>query len=205
MNLPNQLTLLRILLTPFVVWLLFLDTAAAQAGAFIVFILASLTDWYDGYVARKYGYVSTWGKFFDPLADKILVTSVLIAFCALGYFPVWMVVVIIIRDVLITTLRSYAIFKGRCINTSYLAKIKTFVQMGALYLTFIYHLLLYFSPAGFAGAVRDQLTSGSVIVIALGAVTILTIISGFAYIHVNREYIRELITEVQRIFQTSDS
>ncbi|MBN2417068.1 CDP-diacylglycerol--glycerol-3-phosphate 3-phosphatidyltransferase [bacterium] len=205
MSLPNQLTLLRILLTPFVVWLLFLDTAAAQIGAFTVFILASLTDWYDGYTARKYGYVSTWGKFFDPLADKILVTSVLVAFCVQGYFPVWMVVVIVVRDTFITTLRSYAIFKGRCINTSYLAKIKTFVQMGVIYVTFIYHLLEFFQPGGIAGGVREQLNTWSLVPVAMGTVAVLTIISGCAYIHVNRDYIRELISEVLRIFQTSDS
>ena len=142
MNLPNQLSLLRILLTPFFILLLFIDTSLSRLGAFIVFTLASLTDWYDGYTARKFGYISTWGKFLDPLADKVLVSSGLICFSILKYIPVWMVIVIVVRDFLVTGLRSYAIFKKKPIETNKFAKAKTFTQFLTLYFIFLFHLFV---------------------------------------------------------------
>lgn len=204
MSLPNQLTLLRILLTPIVALLLFSDARAALPASFIVFVIASLTDWYDGYTARKYGYVSTWGKFFDPLADKILITTVLVCFCVLGYFPSWMVAVIVVRDTLITTLRSYAIFKGTSIVTTYLAKAKTFMQMGVIYITYIYHLLAVWRPDGLAESFYTDFVSWQIIPFAMYGVVILTVVSGAVYIVNNRIYICRMAAGIRRIFQPSE-
>ena len=125
MNLPNQLTILRIILTPVFVFLLFIEGSVFKYCSLIVFVLASLTDWYDGYAARKFGEITMWGQFLDPLADKILVSSGFICFSILGYTPAWMVLIIVGRDFLITGLRSYAILKGQPIHTNFFAKCKT--------------------------------------------------------------------------------
>jgi CDP-diacylglycerol--glycerol-3-phosphate 3-phosphatidyltransferase len=125
MNLPTQLTILRILLTPIFVSLLFVESLGVKIGSLAIFIIASLTDWYDGYVARKIGVVTMWGQFLDPLADKILVSSALICFSVLNYIQEWVVLIIIVRDLIITAMRSYAVLQNQQFRTNFLAKIKT--------------------------------------------------------------------------------
>jgi CDP-diacylglycerol--glycerol-3-phosphate 3-phosphatidyltransferase len=93
MTLPNQLTTLRILLTPVFVWLILSDAPHLRIWGIVVFVVASLTDLYDGYHARKYGQTTRWGAFMDPLADKILITSAFIYFVHLGLLSLWMVIV----------------------------------------------------------------------------------------------------------------
>ena len=152
MNLPTQLTVLRILLTPIFVGLLFMESLGVKIGSLAVFIIASLTDWYDGYVARKIGVVTMWGQFLDPLADKILISSALICFSVLGYIQEWMVLIIIIRDLIITAMRSYAVLQNQRFQTNFLAKIKTCSQVVAIYLVFIYYLFTWpQTPAESAG------------------------------------------------------
>lgn len=94
-----------------------------------VFLVAVLTDWYDGWHARKFGQVTTTGIFLDPLADKVLTSFAFILFYILGIMPLWMVIVIVARDIFITLLRSYHEYSGYTMGTSYIAKVKTFVQM----------------------------------------------------------------------------
>ena len=204
MNLPNQLTLLRILLTPVVAWLLFNDSTVVKMLSFILFILASLTDWYDGYTARKYGYVSLWGKFLDPLADKILVSTVLVCFSILDYIPAWMVIIIITRDVIITTLRSYAIFKGNPVVTTMLAKTKTFGQMTVIYLIYIFYLLNITFTSGRFSESLTQIRSMNIILILMYIITSLTIFSGISYIISNRFQIRQIAVDLYRLFAPSD-
>lgn len=129
MNWPNRLTLIRIFLAPLFVFFFLIDSVYARLAALIIFVLAALTDLVDGWLARKYNIMTGFGKFMDPLADKILVSSALIAFIALGYAKSWMVVPIIVRDFFITGLRSLAAYKGVVIQTSGFAKVKTFMQM----------------------------------------------------------------------------
>jgi CDP-diacylglycerol--glycerol-3-phosphate 3-phosphatidyltransferase len=138
LTIPNQLTILRIILTPVFVWLFIHDTPDLKLYAAIVFLIASITDWYDGYIARRFKMISRLGQFLDPLADKILVSSALLVFAYLDYIYWWMVIIIVTRDTLITFLRSFALTIGRPIITSNLAKWKTFTQM-----TFIFIILLY--------------------------------------------------------------
>ncbi len=204
MTLPNQLTLLRILLTPVFVFLLFFDSGTARIGAFFVFVIASLTDWYDGYTARKSGAVSMWGKFLDPLADKILVSSALICFSVLGYIPGWMVLIIVTRDLLITILRSYAILKNRPIVTNFFAKAKTFSQFVLIYLIFLLHLLRFspFEPRWRSLIHWIEMTR--LFYATMCVITLFTVVSGLIYIVVNRSHIREMGSDIIRIFIPSD-
>jgi CDP-diacylglycerol--glycerol-3-phosphate 3-phosphatidyltransferase len=136
---PNQLTFLRILLTPVFLTLLFSSDPVLRQLSLVVFIIALLTDWYDGWVARRWGYITRWGKFLDPLADKVVTSAALIAFIYLDLVPPWTVWVIVVRDIAITLLRSYAEYKGKPFDTTRLAKTKTFLQFVVIY----YVLLLY--------------------------------------------------------------
>lgn len=102
-----------------------------------VYLLASITDWYDGWHARKFGVVTKTGIFLDPLADKILTSCAFIGFYIIGFMPMWMVLIIVIRDIVITVMRSYSEANGVTLPTSFIAKIKTFFQM-----TFIFVILV---------------------------------------------------------------
>ena len=129
-NLPNQLTIARICMIPlFVVLLLWLKKPAGNILAMIVFIVASLTDAFDGHIARKYNYITTFGKFMDPLADKLLVCSALICLVDLGRLESWIVIIIIAREFIISGFRLIAVEKGVVIAANYWGKFKTVSQM----------------------------------------------------------------------------
>jgi len=130
LNIPNLLTLSRIILIPLFLYLIFTPTIEHRIWALVIFVIASLTDLLDGWTARKLKQETETGKFLDPLADKFLVISALIAFLFLDPFiPLWMVIVIIARDLLITLMRYLAIKKGTSLRTSRLGKVKTAFQM----------------------------------------------------------------------------
>lgn len=132
MNLPNKITMLRIVLIPFFVFFMLTELVPySKYIAAAVFIIASLTDTLDGYLARKYGLVSNFGKFMDPLADKLLVCSALVCFVAIpdNPMPAWVVIVIISRDFIISGFRLVASDAGVVIAASWWGKIKTVVQM----------------------------------------------------------------------------
>ena len=131
MNLPNKLTMLRMLLTPvFVVLILLYEKYWwMNYPAIIVFIAASLTDLFDGKLARRYGLVTNFGKFADPLADKLLVVSALICLAYLRMIPVWAVLVITAREFIISGFRLVAAEQGLVLAASKIAKVKTTVQM----------------------------------------------------------------------------
>lgn len=137
MNLPNKLTILRVCLIPFFVVFLLLDGGQNQMYRYIsavIFIIASLTDMLDGKIARKYNLVTNFGKFMDPLADKLLVCSALICLIQLGQIPAWMVIVIISREFIISGFRLVASDNGVVIAASYWGKFKTTFQMIAVVL-----------------------------------------------------------------------
>lgn len=132
MNLPNKLTILRVLLIPFFVAALMMDGGTNQAGRYlaaVIFIIASLTDMLDGKIARKYNLVTNFGKFMDPLADKLLVCSALICLIELRQLPAWMVIIIIGREFIISGFRLVAADNGVVIAASYWGKFKTTFQM----------------------------------------------------------------------------
>jgi len=189
LNIPNQLTILRILLTPVFILLFIHENPDLKLFAAIVFMIASFTDWYDGYIARRFKMVSRWGQYMDPLADKILVSSALIVFAYMDYIYWWMVIIIVIRDAVITFLRSFALSIGRPIITSNLAKWKTFSQMG-----FVFIILLYVNLPGLPdirlsnNAHPWQLWT----TISLFIVTFITVLSGILYFISNWSHLLEL-------------
>lgn len=133
MNLPNKLTMFRVILIPFfVVFMLVPVTSFDKWIALGIFIVASLTDWLDGYLARKYHLVTNFGKFMDPLADKLLVCSALICLIELDRIPSWMVILIIAREFVISGFRQVAADNGVVIAASYWGKFKTTFQMIAV-------------------------------------------------------------------------
>ncbi len=131
MNLPSKLTILRmIMIVPFVVFMLVpIGGAAGKWIALALFVIASLTDLLDGKIARKYNLVTTFGKFMDPLADKLLVCSAMICLVELGRIPAWIVIVIISREFIISGFRLVASDKGVVIAASWWGKFKTTFQM----------------------------------------------------------------------------
>ena len=132
MNLPNKLTILRIIMIPFFVLFMLLDGGMSQTYRYIaavIFIVASFTDLLDGKIARKYNLVTNFGKFMDPLADKLLVCSGLICFVGLGALPAWFVIIIISREFIISGFRLVASDNGVVIAASYWGKFKTVSQM----------------------------------------------------------------------------
>lgn len=130
MNLPNKLTIFRVVLIPFFVLFLLLDiTAYDKWIALVIFIIASFTDFLDGHIARKYHLVTNFGKFMDPLADKLLVCSALICLIELDRIPSWIVIVIIAREFIISGFRLVASDNGVVIAASYWGKFKTTFQI----------------------------------------------------------------------------
>ena len=205
MNLPTQLTVLRIILTPVFLFLLFYNGLSSKILALIVYIVASITDWYDGYYARKYSTVSTCGIFLDPLADKILVSSAFIAFHILGYIQLWVVIIIVARDFLITGLRSYALFKNEPVVTIFIAKVKTVIQMRAVYIIFLLFLVKQYAVVkvkelfilNFLDEIRfiDRL---------MMIVALLTVYTGVHYLIQNRSHIISIVKAFYRVFIPSD-
>lgn len=146
LNLPNKLTLLRVIMIPFFIVMLLMNDGETTMFRYIaagIFILASLTDWLDGAIARKYNLVTNFGKFMDPLADKLLVCSALICLVALEQFPVWMVIVIVSREFIISGFRLVAAEQGLVIAASYWGKFKTVTQMIAIILMILNISALY--------------------------------------------------------------
>ncbi len=130
MNLPNKLTILRVIMIPFFLVALLVDgIPAGKWVALAIFIIASFTDMLDGKIARKYNLITNFGKFMDPLADKLLVSAALIALIPLGKIPAWIVIVIISREFIISGFRLIASDNGIVIAASYWGKIKTVTQM----------------------------------------------------------------------------
>ena len=131
MNLPNKLTVLRVCMVPFFVFFMLFDSLG-NAGKYIaaaIFIVASVTDWLDGYLARKNNLVTDFGKFMDPIADKLLVCSAMICLVEQGLLAAWIVIIIIGREFIISGFRLVASDKGVVIAASYWGKFKTVFQM----------------------------------------------------------------------------
>jgi CDP-diacylglycerol--glycerol-3-phosphate 3-phosphatidyltransferase len=193
MILPNQLTVARIILTPVFIYLFLSDDLTLNLISVFVFVIAALTDWYDGWLARKFNYITEWGKFLDPLADKILTSTAFIGFVVIDWIPLWMVVIIIIRDFLTTLFRVIAEWKGWNFATSYVAKIKTFVQMAFLYfLVFVYFLdKLQVSYPQIEGIVR-VLSNGDFRYWTMLVITLLTLYTLLDYFLYNKEFFKKL-------------
>ena len=132
MNLPNKLTILRVFLIPVFIIVMKLPISYGNIIALIVFVVASLTDMLDGKIARKYNLVTNFGKFMDPLADKLLVCSAMICLIDTNQIPSWVVIVIIAREFIISGFRLIAVDNGIVIAASMWGKVKTVCQMGMI-------------------------------------------------------------------------
>ncbi|MCE9656651.1 CDP-diacylglycerol--glycerol-3-phosphate 3-phosphatidyltransferase [Clostridium celatum] len=192
MNLANKLTMLRIILVP--IFLIFIVVKGIPYGSIIatlIFIIASLTDQLDGYIARSRNEITNFGKFMDPLADKLLVTAALISLVEFNLIPGWATVVIIAREFAVSGLRTLAASEGKVIAASWWGKIKTVTQIIAI-------LLLLFQVNIESTAYLSNMVNNNEIVktffayapkIALIIAVLMTIVSGIDYFVKNKHVI----------------
>lgn len=213
MTTANKITLTRIAMIPFFIYfaaqpMLNVDTTAAQVSfptctliALILFCVASFTDFLDGYVARKYNQVTDFGKFVDPLADKLLVSSALILFVEQKAMAGWMVCVILARELIITSLRVVAANKGVVMAATWTGKVKTCVQIGGIIVIYLYYIIMGALANGIAFTDGDGVTAVMFIPHADGmpllltivgwVVTLVTIYSGYDYLKKNWDLIKD--------------
>lgn len=195
MNLPNKLTVGRIVLVPFLVALMLIDFPLNHLAALLIFIIASLTDLFDGKIARKHNLVTDFGKFADPLADKILVLSALLCFVQNGYCDCVAVIIVLFREFAVTSIRLIAASKGKVVAANIWGKVKTVTQMIAIIAVFVFQTILELPEIGITFSPKIYLPLSSVLWIAGEALiwisTFFAIISGVIYIYQNREFISE--------------
>ena len=173
MNLPNKLTLLRIVLVPVFMAVLYMGFPGADWVALAIFIIASFTDLLDGKIARKYNLVTDFGKFADPLADKILVTAAMLWFVELGQMPAWALLIVVTREFAVSGLRMLASNKGRVIAAGWSGKVKTASTMVCIVLMFL--------PIG---SILNTL--------CVGIIVVTTIYSGVEYFMKNKDVIASM-------------
>jgi CDP-diacylglycerol---glycerol-3-phosphate 3-phosphatidyltransferase len=141
-NLPNTITLLRIGMVPFLFVLLSSPGEFWSLILAILFVIASITDFFDGYFARKYNLITTMGKFLDPIADKLIVNTAMILMIPIGRIPAWIVAITIIRDLIVDVIRSIASSEGNYIQASPIGKQKTLAQNIAVTALMIHYSIL---------------------------------------------------------------
>ena len=189
MNLPNKLTLLRIILVPFFTAAMLIPFPMHYAVALAIFAAASITDLFDGKIARKHGLVTNFGKFSDPLADKILVTAALLCFVQLGVCDCVLVIVVLFREFAVTSIRLLAASEGKVVAANIWGKVKTVTQMAAIITILVLQIIL------------EIITLCGISIPALGSAfyfaseallwisTLACVISGVIYIKDNKQFI----------------
>ncbi len=185
-KIPNILTTSRIILAFVFLYLYLSDSLELRLLGILVFAIAAITDYFDGYFARAYQISTPFGVFIDPLADKFLTISGFVTLPLLfpARFPWWAISLIIIRDVFITGFRMWAERKGSMIETQYLAKVKTFLQMGFLYVALLFGGFRRLdTPITF---IADWFFTSGFLTYSLYLVTIITVYSGLDYINKNK-------------------
>jgi len=171
LNTANKLTMLRVLLIPVFLVLLYLDFPYNHYYALAVFILASITDGLDGFIARKHNQITDFGKFMDPLADKILTFAAMIWFVEAGLMPAWLVLIVIVREFFVTGIRLVAAAKDRVIDASMSGKIKTVVTMACIIVMFL--------------PIQTWM-----LIICWALIGITTVVSGAEYFYKNRDIMK---------------
>lgn len=197
MNLPNKLTIFRIILVPIMVIIPFLGIDGKVAGIPVswiiidlIFILASITDKLDGYLARKNNQVTTFGKFLDPLADKILVLSAMVMLVEMTKLPAWIPIIVLAREFLVSGYRLVAVEKGgKVIAASKWGKLKTVTQMIAIILAFLD--LNAFGECFSGTLIGGDLILNVIVTIMMIIQTIATIFSGIDYMKGAKELIKD--------------
>jgi len=185
MNIANQMTMLRVLLAFVCIGLIRAGTFFSLSLGLVVFGVASFTDFLDGFLARRLGLVSDLGKILDPVADKVLVLGVFIAFVEAGAVSAWMVITVIARELLITSLRLLALNKGTVLEAKMLGKHKMVSQIAGIVAIFL--VLIAFKKAPQSASVRFALIRG--IPAIMWYIVIITLFSGGHYLWQNRKLI----------------
>ena len=170
MNTANKLTMFRIVLIPVFLAVLYIGFPGSHITAMVVFVIAGVTDFIDGHIARSRNQVTDFGKFMDPLADKILVVSAMLWFVGQGTMPAWAALIVVIREFMVTALRLIAVGSGRVIAAALSGKVKTAVTMVCLTVMF-----LPLQPW--------------MIYVCVAAITVTTVISGLEYFIKNKDTI----------------
>jgi CDP-diacylglycerol---glycerol-3-phosphate 3-phosphatidyltransferase len=186
MNTPNKLTFLRIVLAFICIAFILIDTFGSLLLAFLVFALASFTDFLDGYLARRNNLISDLGKLLDPIADKILIIGIFCAFLQLGVINAWIVVSIMLREFIVTGLRLYGLNKGVVLEAKYFGKHKTLSQVAGIFIILITLIILKIFPASSPAL----FLYGRIIPLVLYYIVFITLFSGVYYFWVNRKIIR---------------
>lgn len=191
MNLPNKLTVARIVMVPFFVAALLIDFPLHSLVALIIFAAASITDLLDGKIARRQGLITDFGKFADPLADKILVTSALLCFVQLGLCDCVAVIIILFREFTVTSIRLIAASKGKVIAANIWGKVKTVTQMTAIICILVMQIVKelgsrFFPLPGSISGVFFCIGEGLIWISA-----VFTIISGIVYVIQNKHFISD--------------
>ncbi|MEA3488936.1 MAG: CDP-diacylglycerol--glycerol-3-phosphate 3-phosphatidyltransferase [Candidatus Omnitrophota bacterium] len=189
MNLPNKITLLRIVLTFVFMILLFSRCLPGKILALAVFLIAAFTDYLDGFIAKKYNITSDFGRIMDPVADKVLVIAAFLAFVEMKLVPAWMVVIIIMREMLITSIRVMALKNNKVLPAGTGGKHKTFSQMLSILVILIFIVIKEtgVSVFGFWNTSFEYWYRQLIFILMLVTV-VLTMISGFSYLIGNKEY-----------------
>lgn len=186
MNTPNKLTVLRIFMTPLFLAALLIPFAHHYLVALVLFAAASLTDLIDGKMARKYNLITDFGKFLDPLADKMLTTAAFLAFIELkiGVGIVWITFIILIREFLITSLRLISAGKGKVVAANMWGKAKTVAQMSSIIYILASQYLLSLYSTDLLINIINIITN-----IVLWVSAVLTVVSGAVYVKQNKQFI----------------
>ncbi|MBA5850445.1 CDP-diacylglycerol--glycerol-3-phosphate 3-phosphatidyltransferase [Clostridium sp. cel8] len=192
MNLANKLTIIRMILVPaFLVFMAVKDVPYFKIIAIAIFVIASMTDKLDGYIARSRNQVTRFGKFMDPLADKLLVTAALVSLVEYHIIPSWAAMIIIAREFAVTGLRTLAAADGIVIAASHWGKAKTFTQIIAIILALINLNYNYETPYLVTNMVNSQHMIFNIVTdVAMGIAIIITIISGVDYFVKNKQVMR---------------
>jgi CDP-diacylglycerol--glycerol-3-phosphate 3-phosphatidyltransferase len=189
MNLPNKLTVSRLILTAIFLLVMFVEFPFHITAALVLFVAASLTDLFDGIIARRRNLVTDFGKLMDPLADKVLICSAFIAFIELEWMPAWMVIVIVARELAITGLRLLAASKNIVLAAERQGKNKTISQITAAIALLVTHSHADWGIVGqlFAVEIAGHAWAWWVAEISKWVAVVLTALSGFLYLWKNRE------------------
>jgi len=188
MNLPNKITLIRIALVFIFMLFLFMKGLTFKVLALATFMIAAFSDYLDGFIAKRYGIISDFGKLMDPIADKILTLAAFLAFVEMKLIPAWMVVIILMRELIITGIRLFALAKGEVLPASLVGKQKTVSQMVSIFVILIF---IIFREAGvrvfgFWSPPFEYWYKQLIFILMLVTVA-LTIISGVAFLVKNKE------------------
>jgi len=205
MNLPNKLSILRIILIPVTMFFMlpisiygfapeahnaFINEHGMLIAAF-VFIIASLTDMLDGKIARKYNLITDLGKFLDSLADKMLVIAILIAFVATGRVSPWLLAIIVLREFMVTGIRLVASKEGVVMAAKMIGKVKTVTQMIAIIYLMFEPTIMKFTGDDYAASLKTPCAVSIIGDVLFGICVIMTVISGLDYLIKNISYLKE--------------